>query len=162
MNDRLHRNAARVQAALAAAGTPVQVRQLSESARTATEAASALGVEVGQIGKSLVFVADGEPVLAVLCGTDRADPEALARELGASRVTRADADVVRQATGYPIGGVSPVDLPPSLPVLVDRALARFDEVWVAAGTPHAVFPTTFDELVRLSGGRPADVRQGAA
>lgn len=159
MSGALHRNARRVQDALAAAGSTAEVRQLDSSARTAPEAAASLGVEVGQIGKSMVFLADGRPVVAVVSGTDRVDPQKVAAEVGTVAATRADADAARAATGYPIGGVSPVDIAPDVPVLVDRALARYDVVWVAAGTPHAVFPTSFDELVRASGGRPADVRE---
>jgi prolyl-tRNA editing enzyme YbaK/EbsC (Cys-tRNA(Pro) deacylase) len=154
----LHRNAARVQAALAASGSAAVVRELPDSARTAPEAAAALGVEVGQIAKSLVFMADGKPVLAVLSGSDRLDPERLAAHVGADRVRRADADAVRQATGFPIGGVSPVAPDGPLRVLIDRGLEAYDVVWSAAGTPHAVFPTTFAELVKVSGGEPADVR----
>lgn len=155
----LHRNARRVQDALHAAGSAAVVRELPDSARTVAEAAAALAVDEAQIAKSLVFLADGRPVLAVLSGTDRLDPARLAGHLGAARVVRADADVVRSATGFPIGGVSPVGHGADLPVLVDRALEVFDVVWAAAGTPHAVFPTTFGELLAVSGGEPADVRR---
>jgi prolyl-tRNA editing enzyme YbaK/EbsC (Cys-tRNA(Pro) deacylase) len=159
MEDPQHRNAVRVQDALRAAGSSARVRRLDDSARTAPEAAAALGVEVGAIAKSLVFQADSEPVLVVMSGADRCDTARLAAELGAERVRRPDADVVRAATGYPIGGVSPAGLPAELTVLVDRGLAAFDVVWAAAGTPHDVFPTTFDELLALTGGRPTDVRE---
>ncbi len=156
---RRHRNAERVQAALLAKGSTAAVRELPESAHTSAEAAAALGVDLAQIAKSLVFVADGEPVLIVLSGADRLDPERLAGWLGAAKVTRADADTVRAATGFPIGGVSPVGHPDGLRVVVDEALGRYPVVWAAAGTPHAVFPTTFAELVALSEGDAADVRQ---
>ena len=129
------------------------VRQIPDSTRTSAEAAAALGVEVGQIAKSLVFLADGGPVMVVASGADRVDTAKLSAHLGGAAITRADADAVRAATGYPIGGVSPAGLDRSLPVLVDRALAGFDEVWAAAGTPNAVFPTTFDELLVIAGGR---------
>lgn len=154
----LHRNARRVQDALQAAGSPALVRELPDSARTVAEAAAALGVEEGQIAKSLVFVADGRPVLAVLSGVDRLDPERLGHHLGAGKVDRADADLVRAATGFPIGGVSPVGHHGALYVVVDRALAAFDVVWAAAGTPHAVFATSFAELLAVTGGEAADVR----
>ncbi len=154
----LHRNARRVQEALHSAGSQAAVRELPDSARTVAEAAAALGVGEAQIAKSLVFVADGQPVLAVLSGVDRLDPARLGNHVGAARVKRADPDVVRAATGFPIGGVSPVGHDGKLRVLVDRALERFAVVWAAAGTPHAVFPTTFAELVAVSGGEPADVR----
>jgi prolyl-tRNA editing enzyme YbaK/EbsC (Cys-tRNA(Pro) deacylase) len=154
----LHRNAARVQEALVAAGSAALVRELPASAHTSAEAAAALGVSVDQIAKSLVFMADGEPLLIVLCGSDRLDPARLAQHLGASQVRRADADTVRQATGFPIGGVSPVGHADGLRVLVDRALAAYPVVWAAGGTPNAVFPTSFAELLAASGGEPADVR----
>lgn len=154
----LHRNAQRVQEALGAAGSAVQVRELPDSAHTAAQAAAALGVSEGQIAKSLVFVADGQPVLVVLSGVDRVDPDRLARHLGATRAKRADADTVRSATGFPIGGVSPVGHAGRFPILVDRALASYDAVWAAAGTPHAVFPISFAELLTVSGGEAADVR----
>jgi Cys-tRNA(Pro) deacylase len=155
--DDLHRNARRVRDALAAAGSTATVRVLEDSARTAAEAASALGVEVGQIAKTLVFTLDGAPVVAVLSGDHRLDPERLAAQLGGGRVERANADTVRTATGYPIGGVSPVDLPHDLRTLVDIGLRRFDVVWAAAGTPHAVFATSYAELLTLTRGEPADV-----
>lgn len=154
----LHRNAERVQAALRAAGSPAQVRELPDSAHTSEQAAASVGVDVDQIAKSLVFVADGAPVLIVLRGGDRLDPQRLARHLGAGKVARADADTVRAATGFPIGGVSPVAPRDGLQVVVDRALGELPEVWAAAGTPHAVFPTSFDELLVVSGGTAADVR----
>jgi len=155
----MHRNARRVQAALEAAGSAAKVRVLDDSARTAADAASALGVEVGQIAKSLVFMVGGTAVLVVASGSDRVDTKRLSAEFGDAPVTRADADAVRAATGYPIGGVSPVDLPPELPVLVEEALGAFAEVWAAAGTPHAVFPTTYSELLALTGGSASDVRE---
>lgn len=154
---KLHRNAQRVQQALVDAGSEAVVRVLPDSARTSAEAAAALGVEVGQIAKSLVFAVDGIPVLAVLSGSDRLDPERLARHVGGTRATRADADLVRQATGFPIGGVSPVAHGPVLRVIVDRGLEPYDVVWAAAGTPHSVFPTTFAELLEVSRGEPGDV-----
>ena len=153
----LHRNARRVQEALTAAGSAAEVRELPDSAHTVAEAAAALGVAEAQIAKSLVFVADGEPVLAVLSGPDRLDPARLALHVGAGRVTRADADVVRQATGFPIGGVSPVGHADGLRVVVDRGLEPYPVVWAAAGTPHAVFPTTLAELVAVSGGESGEV-----
>ncbi len=155
---KLHRNAHRVQEALLAAGSQAVVRELPDSARTVAEAAAALGVAEAQIAKSLVFVADGEAVLAVLSGPQRLDPSRMAAHLAAGRVTRADPEVVRSSTGFPIGGVSPVGLVRDLRVLIDRSLEGFDVVWAAAGTPHAVFPTSFGELLAVTGGEPADVR----
>lgn len=155
----LHPNARRAQEALLAAGCSAQVRQLADSARTAAEAAAALGVHVGQIAKSLVFLADGRPVLVVASGPDRVDTHAVARELKAERVSRADAAAVREATGYPIGGVSPAGLRADLEVLIDEGLAAYEVIWAAAGTPHAVYPTTFAELLSVTGGRTVDVRE---
>jgi prolyl-tRNA editing enzyme YbaK/EbsC (Cys-tRNA(Pro) deacylase) len=159
----LHRNAERVQTALAAAGLQAQVRQLTDSARTAAEAAAALGVDIGGIVNSLIFraeptAASGEPfpLLVLTSGSHRVDVEHLGAGLGV-RLRRADADFVRAATGQPIGGVAPIGHPSPVRTVVDRALAAYPVVWAAAGHPHAVFPTTFDELVRLTGGSPADV-----
>lgn len=153
----LHKNALRVQGALEEAGIAVDVRVLEESARTAEEAAAAIGVQPGQIAKSLVFLADDHPVMVVASGDEKVDVHRLAAVMGAQRVKRADAEVVRSATGYPIGGVSPVALPAELPVYVQTSLQRFPTVWAAAGTWHAVFATTYDDLLRLTNGVPSDV-----
>jgi prolyl-tRNA editing enzyme YbaK/EbsC (Cys-tRNA(Pro) deacylase) len=154
----VHANVARVQQALAAAGSNAQVQELPDSTRTSVEAANALGVAVGQIAKSLLFLADKNPVMVVASGADRVEVARLSAHLGGAKVKRADADAVREATGYPIGGVSPAGLNGAVTVLVDRALSAFDVVWAAGGTPHAVFPTTFAELLRITGGEPVDVR----
>lgn len=146
----------RVEKALCDFGATGQIQELSDSARTAKEAAAALAVEVGQIASSLVFLADGEPVMVVASGGHRVD-EALLGALVGATIGKANADDVRAATGYVIGGVSPVDLPPSLTVIVDEALGQYDVVWAAAGHTHWVFPTTFEEIVRMTGGRPAVV-----
>jgi prolyl-tRNA editing enzyme YbaK/EbsC (Cys-tRNA(Pro) deacylase) len=147
----LPRSAGRVQAALHDAGLDVDVVVLEDSARTAVEAAAAVGVAVGAIVKSLVFRdADERPVLVLVSGDNRCD-EAL---LG---VTRADAATVREVTGSAIGGVPPVGHPAPLRTVVDEQLGRFETVWAAAGTPHAVFPIGFDDLVRLTGGQVRSV-----
>jgi len=153
----LHPNAIKVQDALIAAGVTGQVRTLDDSARTAPEAAAALGVEIGQIANSLVFNADGEPLLVLTSGRHRVDTTKIAALVGVTKVGRADADFVREHTGVAIGGVSPVAHPRPLRTLVDTALADYDEIWAAAGHPHAVFPTTFDELLHLTSGTAADV-----
>jgi len=153
MTETLHRNAVRIQDLLRELGMTGEVRQLADSARTAREAADALGVPVGAICSSLVFLLDGEPLLVLTSGAHRVDTALLGETLGGS-ITRADADAVRAATGQPIGGVAPVGHPAPLRTVVDVALREFDEVWAAAGHPHAVFPTTFDELVRVTGGTP--------
>jgi prolyl-tRNA editing enzyme YbaK/EbsC (Cys-tRNA(Pro) deacylase) len=158
----MHPNVARVQQALAAAGSAARVVELPDSTRTSAEAANALGVEVGQIAKSLIFLANDKPVMVVASGADRVDTARLSARLGGAQILRADADAVRDATGYPIGGVSPAGLDGTLTVLIDQALAGFDVVWAAGGTPRAVFPTSFGELLRITGGEPADVRVAAA
>src|SRR5262249_29682166 len=147
-----HAGVERVQEALDAVGSTARVRELARSTRTSREAAAALGVTVAQIAKSLVFLADGEPVMVVAGGAARVGTRRLAAHVGVTRIRRADAERVRAATGYPIGGVSPAGLDGRLRVLIDRALAPFDVVWAAAGTPNSVFPTTFGELLRVSGG----------
>ena len=155
----MHPNAIRVQQALTAGGAEVDVVELTDAATTAALAAAALGVTVGQIANSLVFVADGDPVLVLTSGANRVDTDKLAALLGAAKVQRADPDTVRDATGFPIGGVAPVGHLTALPVLIDEDLAQHDEIWASAGTPHTVFRTSYSELTRLSGARPADVRR---
>jgi orotate phosphoribosyltransferase len=146
----LHRNSQRVQHALEALGSPARVIELTSSARTAEEAASSLGVNVGQIVKSLVFLADGEPVLLLVGGDHRVDPGRAAQALGAAALERAGADAARAASGYPIGGVAPIGHPRQMRTLIDESLESFEVIWAAAGTPTAVFPTSFDELKRLT------------
>nr|WP_198303578.1 YbaK/EbsC family protein [Cellulomonas sp. PSBB021] len=138
--------------ALADAGVEGEVVELPDSARTAAEAAAALGCQVGQIANSLVFWADGTPLLVMTSGRHRVDTTALARRLGRTTLERATPEQVRLATGQAIGGVAPVGHPTPLETVVDESLAEYARVWAAGGTPHTVFPTTFDELVRLTGG----------
>ncbi len=138
----------RVRQALAAAGIAAQVRELPHSARTAREAAAALGCGVAQIAKSLVFrrADDGRAVLVVASGANRVDEARVAQHLGAA-IAKADADFVRASTGYAIGGVPPLGHDAPLATLVDRDLLAFDTVWAAAGTPHAVFALTPQALI---------------
>jgi prolyl-tRNA editing enzyme YbaK/EbsC (Cys-tRNA(Pro) deacylase) len=152
-----HPNVRAVTAVLAAEGVPGQVVALPESAPTAAAAAAQLGCEVGAIANSLVFDADGEPVLVLTSGAHRVDTEQVARDLGVTAVRRANPEFVRAHTGHPIGGVAPVGHPRPIRTLVDVWLARHPTVWAAAGHPHTVFPTTFDELLRITGGTPAEV-----
>jgi prolyl-tRNA editing enzyme YbaK/EbsC (Cys-tRNA(Pro) deacylase) len=149
----LPRSARRVQAALHALGLDAAVRELPASARTAAEAAAAVGVEQGAIVKSLVFrgARSGDAVLVLVAGDNRADEARLEAALG-EPVERADADFVRAATGYAIGGVPPVGHPEPLRTLVDEDLLRFEAVWAAAGTPHAVFPVAPAALARAAAG----------
>jgi prolyl-tRNA editing enzyme YbaK/EbsC (Cys-tRNA(Pro) deacylase) len=153
----VHPNTGKVAAALRAHGVPGEVRELPGPAPTAATAAAQLGCEVGAIANSLVFSADGAPLLVLTSGAHRVDTGKVAALVGASRVKRADPDFVRRATGQSIGGVAPVGHPAALPTLVDRWLARYEVVWAAAGHAHTVFPTSFTELVRITGGTPADV-----
>ncbi|WP_306852994.1 YbaK/EbsC family protein [Microbacterium sp. zg.Y909] len=146
-----------VHAALRAAGLPGDIVVLPDAAATAAQAAAALGVEVGAIANSLVFWSDGEPLLVMTSGAHRVDTAALAARLGRRRIERATAQQVKDATGQAIGGVAPTGHPAPLPTIVDEMLAEFPEIWAAAGTPHTVFPLTFDELVALTGGRVAAV-----
>lgn len=142
----------RVRAALEAAGSPAAIVELAETARSAEDAARAVGCPLGAIVKSLVFAIDGRPVMALVAGDRRCDIAALPAALGiAGKATRADADLAREATGFAIGGVAPVGH--ALPVVVDASLRRFAEVWAAAGHPFCVFRTTPEELLRLTGGR---------
>jgi prolyl-tRNA editing enzyme YbaK/EbsC (Cys-tRNA(Pro) deacylase) len=147
----------RVQAALEAAGLAIEVVKLSDSARTAQLAAEAIGTELGSIVKSLVFLADGEPVLALVAGDRRADPAKLKALLEARRVMIADAERVKQETGFSIGGVPPVGHLRPLPTWIDRSLARFETVYAAAGHPQAVFPIAYQALVQLTSGHVADI-----
>ena len=136
----------------ARAGLPVDVRHFPEGTRTAEDAARAIGCDVAQIVKSLVFVADEEPILALTSGRNRVDVGRLASVTGSSAVRKATAEEVRAATGYAIGGTPPFGHTRALRSFVDEALVGFDVVWAAAGTPDGVFPLTPDELVRVSGG----------
>lgn len=153
----LHPNAAKVQAALDELGVPGQVRELTEPAPTAATAAAALGIEVGQVANSLIFNADGLPVLVMTSGAHKCNTAVVAQHLGAHTVTRADADFVRAATGQPIGGVAPVGHPTKLRTIVDTHLDTWEQVWAAGGHPHYVFPTSFAELVRMTNGSPLAV-----
>lgn len=151
----------RVREALAAAGSEARVVELAATARTAQDAAAALGVEVGAIVKSLVFLVGGRPVMALVAGDRRCDVAALPGALSLEgKAKRADADAVRDATGFAIGGVAPVGHPDRLPTAIDASLGRFPTVYAAAGHPFCVFATSPDELARLTGGAVSD-RLGA-
>jgi prolyl-tRNA editing enzyme YbaK/EbsC (Cys-tRNA(Pro) deacylase) len=141
-----------VHESLRAAGIPGDIVVLPDAASTAALAAAALGVEVGAIANSLVFWSDGEPLLVMTSGAHRVDTAALAERTGRSAITRASVEQVRAATGQAIGGVAPTGHPAPLTTLIDEDLAQYDEIWAAGGTPHTVFPLTFDDLVRLTGG----------
>ncbi|MBO4210578.1 YbaK/EbsC family protein [Micromonospora echinofusca] len=158
-----HPNVRAVQAALDDAGardgsgTASAVRLLPEAVHTAAAAASALGVETGQIANSLIFEADGAPLLVLTSGAHRVDTAGLAARLGVTRLRRATPEFVREHTGQPIGGVAPLGHPAPVRTVVDTALAGYPEIWAAGGIPRAVFPTTYDELLRITAGTPAEV-----
>ena len=155
MTEQVPRAVARFLERARAAGLDPLVRTFPDGTRTAADAAAAIGCGVAAIVKSLVFVADDRPVLALTSGANRADEAALARVLGASQLRKADADEVRAATGYAIGGTPPVGHDTDLPVVCDRDLTDLDEVWAAAGTPTTVFPLTPAQLVSVTGARVA-------
>ena len=138
-------------------GVEGPIRELPASAPTATSAAAQLGCEVGAIANSLVFSADGAPLLVMTSGAHRVDTVKVAALTGVSVVQRADARSVRNWTGQAIGGVGPVGHPAPIRTLVDTWLEKYDVIWAAAGHPHTVFPTSFAELVRITGGTAADV-----
>jgi prolyl-tRNA editing enzyme YbaK/EbsC (Cys-tRNA(Pro) deacylase) len=152
-----HPNVQAVQHALESADAHGQVRMLPDAVTTAAAAAAALGVEVGQIANSLVFDADGDPLLVLTSGAHRVDTAKVAAIVGAATVRRATREFVREHTGQTIGGVAPLGHPRPIRTIVDTALASHDVVWAAGGIPHAVFPTTFAELVLLTTGTPAEV-----
>ncbi|MFI9767141.1 YbaK/EbsC family protein [Streptomyces sp. NPDC052415] len=139
-----------------------QIRRFPEATRTAAEAAAAIGCELSQICKSLIFAADGVPVLVLMDGASRVDMELVRRELGAGKVTRPKADVVRETTGYAIGGVPPFGHRTRTRVLADRSLLDHDLVWAAAGTPYTVFPMEPKTLIAHAGGTLVDVRERTA
>ncbi|MFE2600677.1 YbaK/EbsC family protein [Streptomyces sp. NPDC001840] len=139
-----------------------RIRRFPDATRTAAEAAAAIGCGLGEIVKSLVFEADGVPVLVLMDGASRVDVERVRRELGAAGVKRADADAVRETTGYAIGGVPPFGHRTKTRVLADRGLLAHAVVWAAAGTPHTVFPMAPASLVTYAGGTLVDVREREA
>ncbi|MFG1695769.1 YbaK/EbsC family protein [Nonomuraea sp. NPDC049309] len=157
MSEKLPPNAVIVESALRERGATGEIVVLPEKAPTAAAAAAQLGCEVGAIANSLIFDADGAPLLVLTSGAHRVDTELIARTAGVQRVRRATPEFVRAATGQPIGGVAPVGHPAPVRTLVDNWLSKHEVVWAAAGHPHTVFPTTFDELVRITGGTPVDV-----
>ena len=144
------------------AGATGEVRELPDSARTAAQAAAQLGVPVGAIANSLVFDVGGNPLLVLTSGGHRVDTRQVADLLGVPEVRVAKPDFVREHTGQAIGGVAPVGHPAPIGTLVDVELARYEQVWAAAGHPHTVVPTTYDELLRVTEGTPAEVGPGPA
>ena len=157
MSNLQHPSVMRVRAWLAQAGSTAEVIELNETARSAQDAADSIGTELGSIVKSLVFAVAGKPVMALVAGDRQCDTKALAVVLGdAGKAKRADADLVREATGFAIGGVAPVAHERNLPIVIDASLGRFTTVYAAAGHPYCVFATSLAELARLTG---AEVRE---
>jgi len=128
-----------------------QIKVLNDSARSAAEAASALGIEVGQIASSILFkLPDDSPLLVITSGRHRVDTELVASQLGVASLGRVDADYVKEKSGFSIGGVSPIGWLNPATIIIDEALSDYEIVWAAAGHPHSVFPTTFDELLQVT------------
>ena len=155
----VHPSTQRVLEAARKLGLAIEVRHFAEGTRTAQEAAQAVGASLGQIAKSMVFLADGKPVLVLTSGPNRVDTAKVAQHLGASQVRRASADEVRSATGFAIGGVPPFGHVRPLTVLFDRDLLQFETVWSAAGTPNAVFAIEPQRLADASGAVVADIKE---
>ena len=156
----LHPNVARVVEAGKALGLTIATRRFPEGTKTAQDAADAIGVAVGQIVKSLVFAVDGEIVMAYVSGANQLDEKKLAIAAGGAKCARVDADAVRAATGFPIGGVPPFGHSTKLRIFIDPDLLQYDEVWAAAGTWNDNFAIAPNELVRVSGGVVTDLKRG--
>ena len=145
----------RVSAKLKELGVEGEVHVLSDSARTAQEAADALGILVGQVASSIVFKLDDEsPLLVITSGRHRVDTKIVAEKLGVTKLHRVDADYVKEKSGFSIGGVSPVGWVNPATILIDEALNDYEVVWAAAGHPHSVYPTTYAELIKCTGAKP--------
>ena len=155
----LHPNTLRVIAAARDAGLEISTRRFPEGTKTAADAATAIGVTVGQIVKSLVFGVDNEIVMALVSGSNQLDEKKLALAAGGARCARVDADAVREATGYPIGGVPPFGHTTQLRVFVDPDLLQYDEVWAAAGTWNDNFGANPNDIVRVVGGVVTDLKR---
>ena len=160
MSEALHPNVVRVVEAARALGLEIVPRRFPDGTKTAADAAAAIGVELGQIVKSLIFAVDGEVVLAYVSGSNQLDEKKLALAAGGLKCTRVDADVVRQATGFPIGGVPPFGHATQLRVFVDPDLLQYDEVWAAAGTWNDNFGANPNDIVRVAGGVVTDLKRG--
>ena len=155
----VHPNTLRVIAAARDAGLEITTRRFPEGTKTAADAAAAIGVTVGQIVKSLVFGVDNEIVMALVSGSNQLDEKKLALAAGGAKCARVDADAVREATGYPIGGVPPFGHSTQLRVFVDPDLLQYDEVWAAAGTWNDNFGAAPADIVRVAGGVVTDLKR---
>jgi len=161
MSDDVHPNVRRVIDAGARLGLDISTRRFPDGTKTAAEAAAAIGVDVGQIVKSLIFAVDGRLVMAYVSGKNRLDESKLAAAAGGVACRRADADAVRKATGYPIGGVPPFGHDTDLETFIDPDLLAYDRVWAAAGTWHDVFGIEPHRLVEATLGSVVDLKQEA-
>jgi prolyl-tRNA editing enzyme YbaK/EbsC (Cys-tRNA(Pro) deacylase) len=159
VSEALHPNVVRVVEAARALGLEIAPRRFPDGTKTAADAAAAIGVELGQIVKSLIFAVDGEVVLAYVSGSNQLDEKKLALAAGGLKCARVDADVVRQATGFPIGGVPPFGHSTQLRVFVDPDLLQYDEVWAAAGTWNDNFGAAPADIVRVAGGVVTDLKR---
>ena len=159
MSGDLHPNVRRVVDAGAALGLRIEPRRFPDGTKTAADAAAAIGVAVGQIVKSLVFAVDGEIVMAYVSGANQLDEKKLAGAAGGAKCARVDADAVREATGFPIGGVPPFGHTTTLRIFIDPDLLQYDEVWAAAGTWNDNFAVAPNDLVRVSGGVVIDLKR---
>ena len=157
----VHPNTLRVIAAAREAGLEITTRRFPEGTKTAADAAAAIGVSVGQIVKRLVFAVDGEIVMAYVSGSNQLDEKKLAAAAGGAKCSRVDADAVRAATGYPIGGVPPFGHSTQLRVFVDPDLLQYDEVWAAAGTWNDNFGANPNDIVRVAGGVVTDLKRSS-
>ncbi len=159
MNKPLKPSAEKVQQAVLALGFDFTIVEFDNTTRTSADAAAAIGCTLGQIAKTLVFktAVSQKPVLIIASGSNRVDEKTIARELG-ERIKKADADFVRESTGFAIGGVPPVGHPNPVTTLIDEDLFQYDEIWSAAGTPNAVFPLTPQELKTMTAGRVIPIK----
>lgn len=156
----IHPNVLRVMEAARERGLEITTKRFPEGTKTAADAAAAIGVSVGQIVKSLVFGVDSEIVMALVSGSNQLDEKKLAAAAGGAKCSRVDADAVRAATGYPIGGVPPFGHTTQLRVFVDPDLLQYDEVWAAAGTWNDNFGAAPADIVRVAGGVVTDLKRG--
>ena len=156
----VHPNVTRVVQAAKERGLEITTRRFPEGTKTAQDAANAIGVSLGQIVKSLVFAVDGEIVMAFVSGANQLDEKKLAQAAGGLKCSRVDADAVREATGFPIGGVPPLGLATQLRIFVDPDLLQYVEVWAAAGTWHDVFAINPHDLQRVTNGVVVDLKRG--
>ena len=155
----VHPNVSRVVSAAKERGLEINTKRFPEGTKTAADAAAAIGVTVGQIVKSLVFGVDGEIVMALVSGSNQLDEKKLALAAGGAKCARVDADAVREATGFPIGGVPPFGHTTQLRVFVDPDLLQYDEVWAAAGTWNDNFGANPNDIVRVAGGVVTDLKR---